>query len=747
MDTNANLAQLEGFKRPTGPEDRMTTEFGTKVQHTDDSLKAGPRGPTLLEDFHLREKITHFDHERIPERVVHARGTAVHGYFELYQSQSDVTSAGFLNDTSIKTPVFVRFSTVLGSRGSTDTARDVRGFATRFYTQEGNFDLVGNNIPVFFIQDGIKFPDIVHAGKPEPHNEIPQASTAHDNFWDFISLMPESAHMVMWVLSDRAIPRSYRMMQGFGVHTFSLINAQGERRFVKFHWRPLLGTHSLAWDEAMKLGGVDTDFHRRDLWEAIEAGHYPQYELGLQIVEEKDEDAFDFDLLDATKIIPEELVPIRWVGRMTLNQNPSEFFSEVEQVAFCVQNIVPGIGFTDDPLFQARLFSYLDTQLLRLGGPNFQDIPINRPICPVRNFNRDGFMRYPITPGRVNYHPNRYDVCPPATTAEGGYKHHPATSAVAAKERLRGPKFQERYNQATLFWNSLSQAEKEHLVTAARFELGRCSGDEVKQRMLACFNEIDHDLAVLVAEGLGLSAPAAVKANHGKSSPALSQENTAKSSIMARRVAFLCADGFDATQLNELRAALKAGGAMSFVIGPHGGTLQSETGALSANVDMTFFTCKSIMFDAVVVIGGAKSVATLTNYGETVAFVNEAFKHCKPIGAIGEGVAFVRSLGLPTIHLAQDGSEGVVSDRGVVSAAKFVADAGAVEGLIVGSVTGLSAGIAAGPVAGVAAAAVGAIGGAVAGALAHGGGEFATAFIKAMMQHRFWYRDVQRVPA
>ena len=398
--------------------------------HTDDSLKAGERGPTLMEDFHFREKITHFDHERIPERVVHARGSGAHGYFQVYESMAEYTKAAFLQDPSMRTPVFVRFSTVLGSRGSADTVRDVRGFATKFYTDEGVYDLVGNNIPVFFIQDAIKFPDIIHAGKPEPHHEMPQAATAHDTFWDFISLMPESMHMIMWALSDRAIPRSYRMMEGFGVHTFRFVNAQGKSRFVKFHWKPLLGVHSLVWDEAQQLAGKDPDYHRRDLWEAIQQGDYPEYEFGVQMLEEEDEFKFPFDVLDATKLWPEELVPVRRIGKMTLNRNPENFFAETEQVAFHTGHLVPGIDVTDDPLLQGRLFSYLDTQLSRLGGPNFAEIPINKSVAAVRNNQRDGIHRTQIDHGRTSYFPNSLGLgCPVlAPESAGGYVHYPEES-------------------------------------------------------------------------------------------------------------------------------------------------------------------------------------------------------------------------------------------------------------------------------------------------------------------------------
>ena len=406
QDKNNSKVNELNVNREDGTNQYLTTNHGVRINDNQNSLKAGDRGPSLLEDFILREKITHFDHERIPERVVHARGSGAHGFFQVYKPMAALTKANFLQDPAVKTPVFVRFSTVAGSRGSSDMARDVRGFAVKFYTEDGNFDLVGNNMPVFFIQDAIKFPDLIHAVKPEPHNEIPQAASAHDTFWDFISLMPESMHMVMWVMSDRSLPRSLRMMEGFGVHTFRLINDAGEARFVKFHWKPLLGMHSIVWDEAQKISGKDPDFHRRDLWEAIESGAYPEWELGIQVVEEKDEHKFDFDLLDPTKLIPEELVPVQRIGKLTLNRNPDNFFAETEQVAFHVGHIVPGIDFTNDPLLQGRLFSYTDTQLLRLGGPNFHEIPINRSLAPVHNNQRDGQMRQTINTSRTSYEPN-----------------------------------------------------------------------------------------------------------------------------------------------------------------------------------------------------------------------------------------------------------------------------------------------------------------------------------------------------
>ncbi|MDB5851761.1 MAG: katE, partial [Rhodoferax sp.] len=454
--SNQKSEQLGQFRDDASGQ-LMTTNTGTKINDDQNSLKASDRGPSLLEDFILREKITHFDHERIPERVVHARGSGAHGVFKVYESQSAVTKALFLNDTETETPVFVRFSTVAGSRGSTDLARDVRGFAVRFYTQEGNFDLVGNNIPVFFIQDAIKFPDVIHAVKPEPDNEIPQAASAHDTFWDFISLTPESTHMIMWAMSDRAIPRSYRMMEGFGVHTFRFVNADGVASFVKFHWKPLLGVHSVAWDEAQNISGKDPDFHRRDLWDSIESGAFPQWELGVQIVPEEDEFKFEFDLLDATKIIPEELVPVQRIGKMTLNRNPDNFFAETEQVAFHLGHIVPGIDFTNDPLLQGRLFSYTDTQLLRLGGPNFQEIPINRPIVPVYNNQRDGHMRQAINAGKTSYSPNSLGGNSPAQAkaTEGGYVSY-NERIDGRKIRVRSKSFLDHFSQARLFFNSQS---------------------------------------------------------------------------------------------------------------------------------------------------------------------------------------------------------------------------------------------------------------------------------------------------
>ncbi|MBV9897058.1 MAG: catalase [Chloroflexi bacterium] len=638
------------------PEDELlTTNQGVRIPHTDDSLKAGERGPTLMEDFHFREKITHFDHERIPERVVHARGSGAHGYFQVYESLADLTSASFLQDPNKKTPVFVRFSTVLGSRGSADTVRDVRGFATKFYTDEGVFDLVGNNIPVFFIQDAIKFPDIIHAGKPEPHHEIPQAATAHDTFWDFICLMPESMHVIMWALSDRAIPRSYRMMEGFGVHTFRLVNAERTSHFVKFHWKPLLGVHSLVWDEAQQLAGKDPDYHRRDLWEAIQQGDYPEYEFGIQVLNEEDEHKFPFDILDATKIWPEELIPVRRVGKMTLNRNPENFFAETEQVAFHIGHLVPGIDVTDDPLLQGRLFSYLDTQLLRLGGPNFAEIPINKSVAPVRNNQRDGFHRAQIDHGRTAYFPNTLGLgCPALAAPADGYVHFPEP-VEGVKIRRRSEKFKDYFSQARLFYRSLSEPEQRHLIDAARFELGRVESPVVRQRMIAMLDLVDRELATRVAERIGVEPPTGegveirdaagealqrreVKAEKGRAvevSPALSQMNTVKGSIQSRRVAVLLGQGFEGEQFVALKTRLEEGGAHPDVISLALGVVKASDGT-PVPVDKSSQVAASVLYDAVCIPGGAEHVQALSELDEVDVFLCEAFRHGKPIGVVAE---------------------------------------------------------------------------------------------------------------
>ena len=549
-EKGAKLAQLQqNTKDVHDPSNRITTDFGVKQTNTDDWLKVSREdktGPMLLEDGHGREKIHRFDHERIPERVVHARGAGAFGNFKLFESAADVSSAGVLTDTSRETPVFLRFSTVLGSRGSADTVRDVRGFALKFYTQEGNWDMVGNNIPVFFIQDAIKFPDVIHAGKPEPNNEVPQAQSAHNNFWDFQYLHSEATHMFMWTQSDRSIPRSYRMMQGFGVNTYTLINDKGERNFVKFHFTPELGVHSFVWDEALKLAGQDPDFHRKDLWEAIENGAFPKWKFGIQTIPEADEDKFEFDILDATKLWPEELVPIRYIGELELNKNPDEYFTQTEQVAFCTSHIVPGIGFSDDPLLQGRNFSYFDTQLSRL-GINWQELPINQPVCPYMNNNRDGQGRHRITKGSVNYWPNRFSAVPPAKPEEGGYVDFPQ-KVEGMKTRLRSKKFREHFNQAQLFYNSLSPQEKSHVVSALGFELDHCDDPVVYERMSERLTDIDLGLAQSVAEMVGAPVPQKEgRPNHGKKAKGLSQMDflPKEPTIATRRIAIIIADGYD----------------------------------------------------------------------------------------------------------------------------------------------------------------------------------------------------------
>jgi catalase len=646
----------------------LTTQQGVRVDHTDDALTLGERGPTLLEDFHAREKITHFDHERIPERVVHARGSGAYGYFEPYdRTLAPYTVAEFLTDPDVRTPVFVRFSTVVGFRGSADTVRDVRGFAVKFYTRQGNYDLVGNNMPVFFIQDGIKFPDFVHAIKPEQHNEIPQAQSAHDTFWDFVAQQPETMHMVMWLMSDRALPRSYRMMQGFGVHTFRLVNGEGRGTFVKFHWKPKLCGHSLLWEEMQQVAGKDPDYNRRDLWEAIEAGNYPEWELGVQLVPEEDESTFGFDLLDATKLIPEEEVPVQPVGRLVLNRNPGNFFAETEQVAFHTANLVPGIDFTNDPLLQFRNFSYLDTQLIRLGGPNFAQIPINRPVVPVTTNQREGFHQGQIHVGRGSYHKNTLaGGCPAVDPGAAGVFSHYAEKVEGHKIRKRSQSFQDYYSQATLFWNSMSGPEREHIVSAFRFELGKCDFREVRQAVVAQLNRVDHDLAVAVARGIGARPPEAGEVpNHGRSSAALSQLNLSGGSAATRKVAVLAADGVDGAGVRRLTDGLREAGVIPEVLGPAGGLLRTASGD-DLEADRAIPTMASVLYDAVVVPCGPDSVAALRQDGYAVHFVSEAFRHQKPIGAFGAGVELLQAAGLNGTRLSAAG-DGVIADHGVVT--------------------------------------------------------------------------------
>ncbi|MGX0893424.1 catalase [Pseudomonas sp. ADAK2 TE3594] len=641
-NTNAKLDSLEKF-RSDATDQALRTNQGVKVADNQNTLKAGARGPSLLEDFIMREKITHFDHERIPERIVHARGTGAHGYFQPYETHSSLTKAGFLQDPNQKTPVFVRFSTVQGPRGSGDTVRDVRGFAVKFFTDEGNFDLVGNNMPVFFIQDAIKFPDFVHAVKPEPHNDIPTGGSTHDTFWDFVSLVPESAHMVMWTMSDRAIPKSLRTMQGFGVHTFRMINAEGKARFVKFHWRPAAGTCSLVWDEAQKLAGKDTDFHRRDLWESIEIGDYPEWELGVQVVEEESEHAFDFDLLDPTKIIPEEVVPITPLGKMVLNRNPDNFFAETEQVAFCPGHIVPGIDFSNDPLLQGRLFSYTDTQISRLGGPNFHEIPINRPVSPFHNGQRDAQHRTTIDKGRASYEPNSIDSgwpkeTPPAAQ-DGGFETYPER-IDAAKIRQRSESFSDHFSQARLFFHSMSKHEQEHIIAAYSFELGKVEREFIRTRQVnEILANIDLELAKRVAQNLGLPVPKAgtveVRKTSLDHSPALSQANLLSGDIKTRKVAILAANGVDGAAIDAMKRALMTEGAHAKLLGPTSAPVTTADGK-ALPVDASMEGLPSVAFDAVFVPGGAASIKALSTDGVALHYLLEAYKHLKAIALHSE---------------------------------------------------------------------------------------------------------------
>ena len=633
--------------------DTLTTVTGAPVDNTDNTSRVGPRGPALLHDFHLREKIMHFDHERIPERVVHARGVGAHGRFELFDSLEDITCARVLCDTSTVTPVFTRFSTVAGSRGSADTARDVRGFAVKFYTDEGIWDLVGNNMPVFFIQDGIKFPDFVHAAKPEPDREIPQAATAHDTFWDFVSLQPESTHMLMWAMSDRAIPRSLRTMEGFGVHTFRLYNEAGQTTLVKFHWKPVAGIHSLVWEESQKLGGVDPDFHRRDLWDAIESGAFPQWELGVQTFYDSDDQTFEgIDLLDPTKMVPEELAPVRRVGRLTLDRNPTNYFAETEQVAFCTAHVPRGIDFTDDPLLAARNFSYLDTQLTRLGGPNFAQLPINRSRSEVNTAQRDGFGQQAIHEGVAAYTPNTLGGGCPFQVGSAGAMHVPREVAGTIV-RQRPASFDDHYSQATLFWNSMSAVERDHIVGAFSFELGKCVHSEIRERMVANLSNVDADLCTRVAANLGIAAPTGAPAVDAGASAALSQVPKAPGPINGRVVGILVNDGADDAGVKSLRNALTKAGATLYSIAPRGGTVEGLQGPIA--VDRTVLTTQSVEYDALVVAGGS-SAEMIAGDPYAALTLGEAFRHHKTIGAWGEGVQVLEALGLV-------GADGVVASR------------------------------------------------------------------------------------
>jgi catalase len=638
--------------RVDSSQQRLTTNQGVPVADNQHSLKADLRGPALLEDFILREKITHFDHERIPERIVHARGSAAHGYFECYESMREVTRASLFAQAGKRTPVFVRFSTVIGERGSTDTARDVRGFAVKFYSDEGNWDLVGNNIPVFFIQDAMKFPDLIHAAKPEQHFAMPQAATAHDTFWDFISLMPESTHMMMWAMSDRALPRSYRMMQGFGVHTFRLVNERGRSTFVKFHWKPALGTHSLDWDEAVKISGADPDFHRRDLWEAIEAGAYPEYELSFQLISERQAAGFSFDVLDATKLVPEELIPLMPVGRMVLDRNPDNFFTETEQVAFCAAHVVPGIDFSNDPLLAARIHSYTDTQISRLGGPNFHEIPINAPVAPVHNNQRDGMHRQAINRGRVAYEPNSLAAGCPFQAGTAGFTSF-REPIEGDKVRGSGEKFAEHYNQATLFWKSQTPVEKQHIVRGFRFELTKVQVPAIRRRMVANLVNVDRGLAAAVAADLGIelpeATPKAVKRSpkpEVDSSPALSLfARPGDGSIRTRRIAIFVADGTDGEAARSLHEGLAARGAVPRYVGARLGMVHPKEGE-PIEVDVTFETMPSVLFDAMAVPGGKRAITTLGNVGQAMEFIKDQYRHGKAILALEDGADLIENAGV-----------------------------------------------------------------------------------------------------
>lgn len=615
----------------------LTTQQGIPVSDDQNTLRIGARGPAAMEDFHFREKLFHFDHERIPERVVHARGYGAHGYFETYEPLSDITRADLFQRKGEKTPAFVRFSTVAGSKGSADLARDVRGFAVKLYTKEGNWDIVGNNIPVFFIQDAIKFPDLIHAAKPEPDRAFPQAQTAHDNFWDFVSLMPESMHMIMWIMSDRAIPRSFRFMEGFGVHTFRMVNKEGGSTFVKFHWKPKLGLQSVVWNEAVKINGADPDFHRRDLWDAIRSGDYPEWELGLQLFDQETADAFDFDVLDATKIIPEEYVPIRKVGRLVLDRMPDNFFADTEQVAFCTQNIVPGIDFTNDPLLQGRNFSYLDTQLKRLGSPNFTHLPVNAPKCPFHHFQQDGHMAMYNPAGRANYEPNSWG-------ADGGPREDPdrgfrsfETQESGGKLRIRPESFADHYSQARQFYRSQTPVERRHIAEALVFELSKVERPDIRRRMVSHLLNIDTGLAGGVAEGLGIRdmpepADSARPTRQDLApSPPLSIQLNGPEDFKGRKIGVLLTDGAGAGPFKALRKAAGEAGASLEVVAPTvGGVTLDDGDAVEAQQKIN--GGPSVLYDAVAILASGEGVEALRKNPAARDFLSDAFAHCKFIG-------------------------------------------------------------------------------------------------------------------
>jgi len=642
--------QVAGKDRPS-----LTTQQGVVVGDDQNSLRIGERGPAALEDFHFREKIFHFDHERIPERVVHARGYGAHGFFENYEPLSDLTAADLLQRAGERTPAFVRFSTVAGSKGSGDLARDVRGFAVKLYTKAGNWDLVGNNIPVFFIQDPIKFPDLIHAAKEEPDRGFPQAQTAHDNFWDFASLMPEATHMLMWAMSDRAIPRSFRFMEGFGVHTFRLVNADGKSTYVKFHWKPKLGLQSVVWNEALKINGADPDFHRRDLWDAISRGDHPEWELGLQLFDDDFADQFPFDVLDATKLIPEEDVPIRIVGRLVLDRVVDNFFAETEQVAFCTQNIVPGIDFTNDPLLQGRNFSYLDTQVKRLGGPNFTYLPVNAPKCPFATFQQDGHMatQNPVT--RANYEPNSWDadVGGPREDPAHGFHSFPAEEA-GAKRRLRAELFADHYSQARQFYISQTEVEQGHIGDAFVFELSKCDREDIRTRMVAGLRNVHSDLAQYVADGLGLqelpeaSVPARTPIEDLPPSPALSILKNGPDSLAGRKLGVLVSDGADGEIIDAVLAEAEQERVTVELIAPAIGGFQTSDGSRRA-ADQQVDGGPSVLYDAVLILPSAEGAADLARMPAARDFVTDAFAHHKFIGCGSDATALLEATGLKTM--------------------------------------------------------------------------------------------------
>ena len=651
----------------------LTTQQGIPVSDDQNSLKIGARGPTALEDFHFREKIFHFDHERIPERVVHARGFGAHGYFENYESLADITKADLFQRPKEKTPLFVRFSTVAGNKGSPDLARDVRGFAVKIYTKQGNWDIVGNNIPVFFIQDAIKFPDIIHAAKQEPDRGFPQAQTAHDNFWDFISLTPESMHMVMWIMSDRAIPRSFRFMEGFGVHTFRLVNAEGKSTFVKFHWKPKLGLQSVVWNEAVKINGADPDFHRRDLWDAIKMGDYPEWELGLQLFDDSFAEKFDFDVLDATKFIPEEEVPVRRVGRLVLDRCVDNFFADTEQVAFCTQNIVPGIDFSNDPLLQGRNFSYLDTQLKRLGSPNFTHIPINAPKCPFASFQQDGHMALINPKGRVNYEPNSWggEAGGPRESPEQGFRSYPAEEQ-GAKLRVRSETFADHYSQARQFYKSQTETEQNHLANALVFELSKVETPAIRGRMVAHLLNIDENLAKQVADGLGLKempkpADAARPTQDLKPSPTLSIHLNGPKSFKGRKVGALLTDGVDKSLFESLKSALDGEGALLEIIAPKVGGVQASDGSW-IEAKQKIDGGPSVLYDAVALLPSEEGAKLLAKEPAARDFVADAFAHMKFIGHTAAAAILFEKAGI-----AENRDEGFIALKGKDDCSAFVA--------------------------------------------------------------------------